>query len=87
MHINPFSLRRSICLPLFRLKYRPFHLSMPDKLKALGEGCPGLQRLNVKGCDGVTDVGLAWMSNGCPALEYLDVSGCVKVTRELRLLA
>ncbi|CAM9135908.1 unnamed protein product [Pylaiella littoralis] len=49
-------------------------------LMALGEGCPGLQRLNVRGCDGVTDVGLAWMSSGCPALEYLDVSGCVKVS-------
>lgn len=47
--------------------------------KALGEGCPGLQRLDMTGCDSVTDVGLAWMSNGCPALEHLQISGCVKV--------
>lgn len=53
----------------------------PTTRKALGECCPGLQRLDVKGCDGVTDVGLAWMSSGCPALEYLDVSGCVKVRK------
>ncbi|CAM9603609.1 unnamed protein product, partial [Laminaria digitata] len=48
-------------------------------LLALGEGCPGLQRLDMTGCDTVTDVGLAWMSGGCPALEYLQIVGCVQV--------
>lgn len=46
--------------------------------QALGEGCPGLLRLDVAGCDAVTDAGLSWMSKGCPALEYLDIAGCVK---------
>lgn len=46
--------------------------------QALGEGCPGLLRLDVTGCDAVTDIGLSWMSNGCPALKYLDIAGCIK---------
>ncbi|CAN0057132.1 unnamed protein product [Scytosiphon promiscuus] len=70
--------RRCSSLTVLELSRSDLPFKVGDvTLMALGEGCPGLQRLNVKGCDTMTDVGLAWMSAGCPALEHLDVSGCV----------
>ncbi|CAM9368451.1 unnamed protein product, partial [Hapterophycus canaliculatus] len=73
--------RRCSSLTVLELSRSDLPFKVGDvTLMALGEGCPGLQRLNLRGCDTVSDVGLAWMSAGCPALEHLDVSGCVKVS-------
>ena len=49
-------------------------------LLALGERSDVLRKINLKGCDMVTDAGLAWLAAGCKGLEWLDITNCSKVT-------
>ncbi|GBG27509.1 F-box/LRR-repeat protein 20 [Hondaea fermentalgiana] len=49
---------------------------------------PGLQRLNFRGCEGVSETGLAWLAEKVPTVLELNVFGCNAVSyRGLQALA
>ena len=39
-----------------------------------------LKKLNLNGCEMVTDAGLSWLAKGCVGLEWIDMTNCAKVT-------
>ena len=49
-------------------------------LARIGEGCPNLKSLDLRGCSKITDVGLATIGAGCPNLKSLDLGGCNRIT-------
>ena len=49
-------------------------------LLAMGERSAVLRKLNLNGCEMVTDAGLSWLAKGCAGLEWLDLTNCSKVT-------
>ena len=49
-------------------------------LLALGERSSVLKKLNLNGCEMVTDAGLSWLAKGCGGLEWIDMTNCAKVT-------
>lgn len=48
-------------------------------LLSLGQRVRSLRTLRAAGCDGISDVGLNWLTTGCQALEDLDFTSCTKV--------
>jgi hypothetical protein len=51
-------------------------------LIALGQHCPGLQMLIVKGCRRLTDAGIIALARGCRRLQHLDAERCDALTRK-----
>jgi hypothetical protein len=54
-------------------------------VRALAQGCPGLQSIKLGGCDEVTDAGVSALAQGpynmgSPGLQEIDLSSCEKVT-------
>ena len=39
-----------------------------------------LERVNLNGCEQLTDKGLHTVAKRCPELRYLEVQGCTKLT-------
>ena len=39
-----------------------------------------MKKLNLNGCEMITDAGLSWLAKGCRGLEWLDMTNCSKVT-------
>ncbi|GMH88698.1 hypothetical protein TrVE_jg986 [Triparma verrucosa] len=49
-------------------------------LLALSERSEILNKLNLNGCEMVTDAGLSWLAKGCSGLKWLDLMNCSKVS-------
>lgn len=45
-----------------------------DTLTALAHSCPGLERINLSGCKGVTDLGIERLAAGCTQLTHVDLT-------------
>ncbi|XP_055379384.1 F-box/LRR-repeat protein 14 [Condylostylus longicornis] len=57
-----------------------FCVSVTDSgLKHLAK-MPELQELNLRSCDNISDIGMAYLTEGCTGLTCLDVSFCDKIT-------
>jgi hypothetical protein len=43
-------------------------------LTALAQHCPNLERINLSGCKGVTDLGIVRLAKGCHLLTHVDIT-------------
>lgn len=57
------------------------HRLSDEGLAKLGE-CHALEKLSIKGCSQVSDVGIAVFAANCPHLHWLDISGCKRITHK-----
>ncbi len=50
-------------------------------MRAIAESLPGLQSLDVSGCEAITDTGIRSIGSKCFALEHLKLAFCKAVTK------
>ncbi|KAJ8382727.1 hypothetical protein SKAU_G00035050 [Synaphobranchus kaupii] len=44
--------------------------------------CPGLRRILLRGCQGITSAGVRALAESCPGLQVVDLGGCTGLTDE-----
>ena len=58
-----------------------------EGLRALANGLPQLQYLDISNCNNITDEGIIALANGLRQLQSLDITGCDNITDEGREIA
>ena len=65
-----------VCLDVFNCA----SMVTDETLKALADGCPLLEHLNLYNCKLISNAGLRNMAQGCPKMECLNISSCTQIS-------